>query len=297
MATTKTVDRSLPLPGIEQSQRWFEGRTSFRLSREPINPAQFGVEFVDYATAKRFVCRHHYSGTFSPNISSFGLFRKDSNSTSRLVGVATFAPASNINSVSRWTGIEFAAGAELARFVLLDEVAGNGESWFLTRALTAFKLVRPAVKVVLSYSDPVPRTRLDGSVVFPGHYGCIYASVNALYMGRASPKTQYIAPDGRVLANRILSKLRHGEIGRAYAERSLVDITGLVRGEEEEPKAFVERALAVMRAQHHPGNHLYVFPTAADRREKLAILRLPVLRSRSLGVAAYPKQVDGLVRC
>lgn len=292
MTCLKTADRTLALPGIEHSQRWFEGRSLFRLAREPINPSQFGVEMVSYGIAKAFVCRHHYSGTFSPSIASFGLFRWGGSGASRLVGVATFAPASNINSVSRWSGLDFAAGAELARFVLLDEVAGNGESWFLTRALAAFKLVRPAIKVVLSYSDPVPRTRLDGSLVFPGHYGCIYASVNALYLGRASAKTQYLAPDGRVLANRILSKLRNGEIGRAYAERTLADITGLSRNDDEAPASYVERALTVMRAQHHPGNHLYVFPVAADRREKRAILKLPVLQAHSLGVSAYPKQVD-----
>ena len=294
MATLKSIDLSLALPGIDQSQRWFDGRSSFRLSREAIDPRQFGVEMVDYATAKAFVCRHHYSGTFSPSIASFGLFRKDSASSARLAGVATFAPASNINSVARWTGLEFAAGAELARFVLLDEVAGNGESWFLTRALEGFKRYRPGARVVLSYSDPVPRTRLDGSVVFPGHYGCIYASVNALYLGRASAKTQYLAPDGRVLANRILSKLRNGEIGRAYAERSLADISGLPRLGDETAAAYVERALGVMRAQHHPGNHLYLFPLAADRREKRLILGLPRVRAHSLGVAAYPKQADRL---
>lgn len=289
---TPSKEASPWLPGFARSQRWFEGRANFRLSREPINPSEYGVEMVDYSIAKTFVCRHHYSGTFSPSIASFGLFRKSSVAAARLVGVATFAPASNIRSVRRWTGLDFAAGAELARFVLLDEVHGNGESWFLTRALKQFKAYRPSVKVVLSYSDPVPRTRLDGSLVFPGHYGCIYASANALYLGRASSKTQYLAPDGRVIANRILSKLRNGEVGRAYAERTLADVSGVSREDGEPSVAFVDRALGHLRAQHHPGNHLYVFPIATDRREKRHILELPVLRANSRGVPAYPKRPD-----
>jgi hypothetical protein len=274
------------------SQRWFHGRSNFRLSREPINPAEFGVDRVARELAKAFVCQHHYSGSFPPEIASFGLYRKSDASAARLVGVAVFSPASNINSVSRWTGLQFDQGAELARLILLDEVAGNGESWFLTRALALFKAGRPKVKVVLSYSDPVPRTRYDGSIIFPGHYGCCYSAINALYLGRASPKRQFLSADGAVVANRIFSKLRNGETGRAYAERALSEVSGLVRGPEEPPSDFLDRVLATMRVQSHPGNHLYLFPTAQDRREKSEILSLPVLQSRVLSIRSYPKRPD-----
>jgi hypothetical protein len=277
------------------SQRWFHGRTSFRPSQEPLDPQRYGVEAIEYAVAKAFVVEHHYSGTFSPCIQSYGLFRKAGEFLpSILVGVATFAPTSNPHSVTRWTGLDNAAGAELARFVLLSEEPGNSESWFLARALAGFKAARPGVKVVLSYSDPVPRTALDGRQVFVGHYGCIYGASNALYMGRASPKTQYLNADGRVIANRILSKLRNGEVGRQYAENVLTEVAGVAREPDGTGASFVTRALGCLRAQHHPGNHLYAFPLAADRREKRQILSLPVLQAHSLGIAAYPKHPDAL---
>ena len=277
----------------EVAQRWFHGRTNFRLRNEPINPALYGVEPVTYADAKAFVVAHHYSKSFSPCIQSFGLFRvRSSWQPSELVGVATFAPASNPGSITRWSGLPYEAGAELARFVLLDECEGNAETWFLARALRGFKSLHPLVQVVLSYSDPVPRTCFDGRVVFPGHTGGIYAASNALYLGRASPKVQLLAPDGRALANRVISKLRNGEIGRRYAERTLADFAGLTRGPEEGPGAFADRAVAALRPQRHPGNHLFAFALAADRREKFRTLNLPRLREHADRAGLVPKRPD-----
>ncbi len=274
------------------SQRWFNGRTNFRLSQEPIRTEDYDVEPIEYGTAKAFVVRHHYSGSFSPCIQSFGLFQRGGLSKPKLAGVATFAPASNPASVTKWSGLPFAAGAELARFVLLDDVAGNGESWFLVRALAGLKRLKPGIQVVLSYSDPVPRTRHDGSVLFPGHVGGIYAATNALYLGRASPKTQFLNADGKVIANRILSKLRNGEQGRRYAEKVLTEIAGLVRQPGETPSDFVDRALVALRPQRHPGNHLYAFAVAADRREKRRVLCLPALRRHADTAGAVPKRPD-----
>ena len=136
---------------------------------------------------------------------------------------------------------------------------------------------------------------MRGESVFVGHWGCVYQSSNALYLGRASPKTQYLNAEGRVIANRLFSKIRNGEVGRQYAEDTLSEVSGIAREPEESSSSYVERALGALRPQSHPGNHLYAFPLAADRREKMAILNLPVLQSHSLGIAAYPKRPDFLM--
>jgi hypothetical protein len=72
---------------------------------------------------------------------------------------------------------------EVGRFVLLDEVPVNGETWFLARAFAA--LARDGVEGVLAFADPEPRATADGTVVFPGHVGTIYQAHNAVYRGRA----------------------------------------------------------------------------------------------------------------
>ena len=277
------------------AQRWRARASLFRPAQEPMDPSIHGVEVIGKTEAKEFVIQHHYSGSFPYEMNSVGLFRKDGDFlASRLVGVASFSTPSNPNSITRWSGLGTEEGAELGRFVLLDEVEGNAETWFLARALRLFKAQRPGIRVVLSYSDPHPRRNAAGKIVFPGHIGGVYSASNALFCGRASPKTLYLTPDGKAIANRILSKLRNGEEGRAYAERMLTEATGCVREELEEPSAYVERALATLRVERHAGNYLFVFPLAADRREKKAVLSLPVLRSHSLGIDRYPKQVDPL---
>lgn len=285
----------MQLPLMLGCQRWFDRRSSFRLAQEPIVPAEFGVEPLAQKAAKEFVVRHHYSGSFPYSVQSFALYRKTSVfEQSRLVGVATFSTPSNPNSVQRWCGLPNEAGAELGRFVLLDECAGNAESWFLTRALRGFKATHAEVKCILSYSDPHPRRSISGKVTFPGHVGSIYAATNAFFGGRASPKTLYINADGRALANRVLSKLRNGERGHQGAERLLAEFTGVQRDEAEPVEEYIRRALATLRVERHAGNYVYLFPLASDRREKRFILSLPVLRERMLPTSCYPKQVDAI---
>ena len=283
---------SLPTLQPDTCQRWFNGRTSFRLAQEPINPDHFAVEPIEFGVGKTFVETHHYSRSFSPCRQSYGLFFKpNALEPSRLVGVATFAPASNVNSITKYSGLPFSQGAELSRLVILDSVGGCGETWFLARALRQFKESHPECKIVISYSDPVARRNTDGTVTMPGHVGSIYQASNALFLGTASPKTQYLDPKtGLAYANRGLAKIRNNEVGREYAEKKLTEFSGAERMPDETPAAFVKRALAMLKPQRHPGNYCYAFPLAANRREKHAILALPTLRHYAQNAGPLPKR-------
>ena len=46
-----------------------------------------------------------------------------------------------------------------------------------------------------------------------------------------------------MIANRILSKLRNGEVGRKYAERMLTEVSGVSRAPDEPANEYVQRAL------------------------------------------------------
>ncbi len=293
------VQQLLPLgPAYANSQRWLDGRDSFRPSRERIRPEEFAVEPLDRMSAKRFVERHHYSHTFVYELKngSFGLWHKKGLNPARLVGVASFSTPSNPGSIMRWAGLDdFRTGAELGRFVLLDEVAGNGESYFLARALRGLKQEHPELRVILSYSDPVPRRNLDtGALTFCGHLGCIYKATNAFYAGRASPKTLLLGRAGEAIPNRILTKLRNGEDGAEYAQDRLERVSGIRRHASESAPEFIERALnaPAIRRTRHPGNHLYLFPLAENRRDKAAILKFPAIRQLIERALPYPKALD-----
>jgi hypothetical protein len=119
------------------------------------------------------------------------------------------------------TGLAPAAGAELGRFVCLDSVLFNGESWFLPRAF-ALLAAEKDVAGVVSYADPLERRTAAGVVYKRQHWGTIYQATNALFVGRSSPRRLLLAPSGQVVSERSLSKIRQEERGWRYASAQLM---------------------------------------------------------------------------
>jgi hypothetical protein len=64
----------------------------------------------------------------------------------------------------------------------------------------------------------------------PGHIGIIYQASNALCLGRSSPRTHWVLPDGQVLSPRALQKVRAAEPGHEYAAAQLIAAGALRRG-------------------------------------------------------------------
>ena len=240
-------------------QRWRDRRGTYRPAGEPIDPARYGVEVLDEMAAKRFVVQHHYEGTYPAARCRVGLYRGR-----ELVGVAVFSQPMNQATVPRWTGQSPAEGVELGRFVLLDDVPANGETWFLARALRIVQR-ELSVRAVVSFSDPVERTSADGRITMPGHIGTIYQASNARYVGRARPKALLLGPDGRALSHRAIAKIRNDERGAAGAVDALRKLGAPARRIGEPGAAYVERALrdGPFRRFRHPGTHCYLF--ALDR--------------------------------
>jgi hypothetical protein len=166
--------------------------------------------------------------------------------------------------VPRWTGLEQNQGVELGRFVLLENVPGNGETWFLARAFRVLQQLKPEVRAVVSYSDPLPRAAADGRLVMPGHVGTIYQAHNGTYRGRSSRETLHFTPSGEVLSRRTMSKLRTGERGGAWHAYSYEQIRAHgapPRHDGESGREYVARALhqGPFTRVRHPGNHVYVW--------------------------------------
>lgn len=259
---------------LDLTQRWRNGFDSYVPARSTIDTKLFRVDRICPRDAKDFVVKHHYSHSFVYDIASYGLIANDIRAGCvGLVGVATFATASNSKSVTKYTGLQYQQGAELGRFVLLDEPQANAESWFLSRAMKMFKDEHPERKVILSYSDPHPRSTESGRVIFPGHVGTIYQASNALYAGRGTKRKLHLDIHGRAFSDRNFSKIRNREAGCERCLANLERATRTSRCFDESYAGFVERARRKLRPLSHPGNHLYLFPLAADRREKLEITK------------------------
>lgn len=269
------------------NQRWLFRADSYRPAGELINPALYEVAVIpDDLTARAFVLEHHYSGTYPAARYRVGLYRRE-----ELVGVAVFSqPCNNRVITGTFAGFGHLDGVELGRFVLLDSVPGNGETWFLARC---FELLRKAgVRGVVSYSDPCKRTLEDGSQVFGGHLGTIYQAHNGIYLGRATKRTLALLPDGSVFSDRARSKIRaraRGDAGArargwVYAVGQLVEHGARAPELDEDLLVWLGKALRVCtRSARHPGNHKYAWGFTRGVRKRLA----------GLAAGDYPKSLAG----
>lgn len=251
------------------NQRWRQRRTTYRPKGEPIDTRRYGVEVIpDDNTARRFIREHHYSGSYPAARFRCGLFRM-----SELVGVAVFSQPMNQRTIPKFAD---APGVELGRFVLLDDVEANGETWFLARC---FRLLRQQMKdlgVVIAYSDPVERHNTFGELVKPGHVGTIYQAFNGHYCGRARAENLVLDDHGRVISRRTLSKLRNDERGADAAYRQLIERGAPRRKRLESGRDYVTRALKSFRRLPHPGNLSYAWPLGGTELKPPA---LPYLKT------------------
>ena len=263
------------------NQRWIERRGIYRPADEVINTRRYEVSPIQGdAIAKAFITRHHYSGTYPAARYRFGLYHSQ-----ELVGVAVFSHPSNDKVLAIFPGRPIES-AELGRFVLNDTVPGNGETWFLARC---FELLRHAGIIgIVSFSDQIARQAFDGRTIFAGHVGTIYQAHNATYLGRATARRLKILPDGTVLSDRTVQKIRAQEKGHQYATRLLETfgaepISGC-------PVAWLDQWLPKLtRPLAHPGNHKYAWMLQkAHRRHLLASAPFPkfVPTAKQLGLFA-----------
>lgn len=268
--------------------RWQQRRSSLRFLREHerLQPGRYRVGPLAEAAAKAFVCAHHYSGSLPATRLRYGLWDREDE---QLVGACVLSvPVQERVLTKVFPGLEpYRQSLELGRFVLLDRVPANAESFFLARAFA--QAAADGIRGVVSFSDPLPRRRSDGSVLMPGHVGTIYQAANALYVGRGAAGTLLLLPDGTTLNQRSLQKLRAGHRGRAYVLARLLALGAQPPPEGADVDAWLGRELVAIGARQlrHPGNHRYAFRLGRDRRERRQT-------QVALPAADYPKRRDEL---
>lgn len=280
---------------VDRSQRWRDRRAHYVPAATQIDPSTFAVDVIDcMRTAKPFIQRTHYSGSFPASRLSLGLFQNGKGGRSRLVGACTFSQPVNNASVPLRTGLDCHRRAvDLGRFVLLDDVAGNGETWFLSRAMRALRREKPEVLSVISYADPVQRVAADGAIIKPGHIGGIYAVMGASYRGRASARLDTLSPGGQPFNDRKLSKIRGAEQGHAYSVDELISL-GAPAPQGDDLRAWLTGLYTTgfLSRRRHPGNHVYVFEMT--RAAKLAARGLPRLEYPRLDAGRGTHDVTAL---
>jgi len=232
-------------------QRWRARRDSYRPAGEVFNPAGHEVaEIAQDGVARAFVEANHYSGTFPAARRRFGLYQGPA-----LVGVAVFS-VPMADAVLRPLPVG-AEAAELGRFVLLDGGRAKGGSRSLPRRLDVLK--RDGYAGIVTFADPEARSTAAGAVAFGGHVGTIYQASNAVYLGRATPRTIRLLPDGSVFSARAAQKIRAKDRGWRYAVEQLVAQGAPEPANDNDLRAWLTTSLAlVTRTRRHGGNHKYV---------------------------------------
>lgn len=265
---------------VEQVQRHREGQVRWRPAREVVSLVGLEVADIDRDTARSFIERHHYERSYPAGRFRFGLYQR-----AELVGVAVFSQPVNNLSTACLPG-EPLERVELGRFVLLDQVGANAESWLLGRCFE--ELRRQGLTGVVSFSDPVPRRTLCGAVVMPGHVGTIYQAHNAVYLGRSKAERRRLLPDGTLAHNRGLAKIRKRERGWRTAVAELVRHGAREPLEGEDLRLWLGRELpAISRSLPHRGNHKYAW--TLRRRDRRHLERYVAERG---GELSYPKLPD-----
>lgn len=258
------------------NQRWNGGRDSYRPAGEVIDPTQYDVVPIKTdSVAKAFILKHHYSGSYPAARFRHGLYRHG-----ELVGVAVFShPCSNRVLTKVFPLKDAKEAVELGRLVLLDEIPGNAESFFIARC---FQLLKPeGIVGVVSFSDPVPRRTANGRVILPGHCGIVYQATNGTYLGRGDGRVLKILPDGTSFNHRAEQKIRRREQGWRYAADRLEAFGADPLTESMDSAVWLETWLPQLtRPLRHRGNHKYAWGFHRAMRKALPLSR------------PYPKQVD-----
>jgi len=242
---------------LDMCQRWNTGRSGWS-KRPAIDTRLHSVESIpDDKTASDFVARHHYLGSMPAARFRFGLYREGLG----LAGVAVFSVPCRDAVVSSVFPGDPRASLDLGRFVLLDCVEANGETWFLGECFR--RLRTTGIEGVVAFSDPMPRKDMNGDTVMPGHVGTIYQAFNACYLGRRRSEYLWMLPNGRTLHRRTMSKIRKRDRGWLRGAASLVEFGA------DEPCGNTSEWLdhwlpRIATRKKHPGNHKYAW--AVDRR-------------------------------
>src|SRR5215211_3170971 len=146
-------------PASHWCQRWRDGWPHWRHRSEGgFDAAQYEVAPVDDRTAKAYVERHHYSGSYVASRLRYGLWDR----RGALLGVCVLSvPVRRAVLTGPFPELEpFSESLELGRFVLADRVPANAESWFLGQVFRS--AAREGVRGLVSFSDPVARCDAAG---------------------------------------------------------------------------------------------------------------------------------------
>jgi len=122
---------------------------------------------------------------------------------------------------------------------------------------------------VVSFADPVRRMDRAGHIVAPGHLGLAYQATNARYLGRTRAENRRLLPNGAILHNRTLAKLRARHQGWRYVA-AMLEGQGAAKLGDQDPGPWLDAWLPrLTRPLYHEGNLRYAWGLTEPVKEHL----------------------------
>jgi len=271
---------------LDLCQRWsLTGEQRWQHPRYSVfTPGRYGVKVIDVKVARPFVVACHYSHAWLAPKLCYGMFDL-AEGAERLVGAAVLSiPVKAVAEKSFPGLVPFYESVELGRFVLLDAVPANGESWFLAEVLRLAG--QTGIRGITSFADPVPRTTLategnPAEIIFGGHIGKVYGQcMNLPYTGTSGKSIKILMPDGRIFNEQARSKLLGRRQGWQYAAAFLQSYGARELTPDEDTRAYLDEALVKTQARRlkHSGCHRFHAITGPTKRIRAAVkIGLPLL--------------------
>ena len=271
-AAVRPIDRRTRML-TSRSQRWRQRRSTFVDDETVIDPRHYAVDVLPHHKARAFVAEHHYLGRYPAAQLAVGLFGPGAARRSELAGVIVFGVPASAGVITRHTGFDDPArGCVLQRLLCLPSVAGNGESFFASRAFRLLRREKPAIEAVVSFSDPQY-----------GHCGTVYAALSGAYRGRTRPRT-VLRIAGETISDRTLSKIRNLERGHGGAIDQLVRLGAPPPRPGQHPADWLAACTASGTLSPHRQSPLFAYCFELTRRARRT--------GRHLPRAAYPRFAD-----
>ena len=285
------------MSAVIRAQRWREGRQYWVLDgKDLFDPARYDVTAISKTVAHEFTIRNHYSATFPATKLHYGLFEV-AGPAPLLVGVVALGiPMRNLVLTNVFPYlVPNHEALELNRLVCAPSVGFNGESWFCARAFRA--AAQHGVRGLVAFCDPMERWQKTpgGHRRYKrGHCGVVYQALGFDYLGRATPRTLDILPDGTLLCARSTAKVTGGERGHRGVIARLIALGAPPPTPTEPVDEWLNQAKRAVgvRSQRHPGNHRYAIQIGRTRGE-------PTRTVIAMTARPYPKPesmllLDGL---
>lgn len=126
------------------------------------------VEIINPRIGKELIIKNHYTHKWSSCRYAFGLVLDN-----KIMGVCVYgSPVGRLTTASISPKVLGNEVLELTRLWVNDSEGKNTESWFIGQTFKWFRRFDKAIKVLISYSDPMQN-----------HVGYIYQATNWLYQG------------------------------------------------------------------------------------------------------------------